>query len=274
MIRWNTALVPSACIAVALASPQLVQAQAAKGKLPNGRLSKAVAPLKADDGKLKTTYQETVRFAKHLVEVNATLVAINTQLLSTNLSSDQRSQLRNNQQKLEGEQKNAQNEVEKKQAAFKDSQQALLDKLNSTLAPEIKALGKDATEADLDDLTNVLGMFVFEDLAEIPAMKNGASFLDQEVWKEAVDCFAATGTNRLPSIKRALKSKLPAAKYAAAAALAEIGPAADKADKDLFDEVFKMNALVKKAALDKTEKEARQRVTEKTLDAIRPDRKK
>jgi hypothetical protein len=269
-------LLSLAC-ALPLLDPSAAAARDDKGKSGVEDFLKAVHAQKDADSKLKSAYQELVNENKHGGQIASSLAASKTQLANLPLTAaywNARDVLHRQIRTMESEQEKTRVSFAKKEGDFKADEKKLLETINQTFPPILKEMNIGSDKKGTEAVMSMFDLFVFSDYKEIRSLKIGSSFQDQEAWQAAGSCLATTGTTQLPELKKILVSTRSApAKYAVVAALAEIGAEADKVDKGLYDAIYRQSSLLKASGLERNEKDARQRLLQKAMDALRPDRK-
>src|SRR5439155_26026693 len=100
-------------------------------------------------------------------------------------------------------------------------------------------------------------LFVFDPKQEVATLRVSTSFLDHECWLAAAHALSKQGIAALPELKRALQSPQIAARYAAAVALGEIGPAVDRDDKTIYSDMSALRSKNWGSNLDRTERDRR-----------------
>jgi hypothetical protein len=248
-------------------------------------LTKAVTELKSGESKLRSSYDEFVQGQKKLgpitnkiKDVNHDMSVLQTELLNVTGTSLRAGQARANlrerirglekqKSKLEGEFKSAMKPVEDSESAFHEEEKKVWESTNKALTPLVYALKIGDDKKGLDAVSTVFDLFIFDDHKDAPNLKP-SGFLDQEVFTAVGKCLATGGTKQLPNLKKWFE-KSTAMKYAAVLAVTEIGPPA-KAEKDIVTSLNETKAaLLKNKTLPKSERDARLKVVEKAIDAIK-----
>jgi len=266
----------SLACALPLLAPAAVVA-AGDGSANTDAFLKAVKEQKEADTKLKALYQELVLEHKQTTQLATSLAASKAQLAnipSTYRYDNARSVLHHQIRTMESEQEKKKVTWARKEAEFKAQEKHILESLNQSVPPLVKEMSLGDDRKATDAVMSVFDLFVFSDYKEIPALRIGSSFQDQECWVAVSHTLATSGTKQLGEFKKILNStRNPAPRYAVVAALGEIGAEADKADKTLYDTLYKQLSVLKQSKLERNEREAREKIFTRAMESLRPDKK-
>jgi hypothetical protein len=265
----------SLACALPLLAPAAVAAQ--EGSPGTDAFTKAIKEQKEADSKLKSSYQDLVLEHKQTTQLATGLATSKAQLASlpyNYTTTNTRNVLRNQITTMESEQEKKKVTWARKEAEFKADEKRILESLNQSLPPLLKEISLGDDKKATDAVLSVFDMFVFSDYKEIPALRIGSAFQDQEAWQAVSHTLTTSGTKQLGEFKKILNSSRNAAtRYAVVAALGEIGAEADKADKTLYDTLYKQVSLLKASKLERNEKDAREKIYTRAMEALRPDKK-
>lgn len=255
---------------------------------PAEDLAKAVGELKKGDTKLKAAYQQLLLGHKKMISVSEQLAAtarsidvLNAQIANITDRMDPLGRTRGNlrsqvhdlqrqKAKLEKDKNAKQETLRQLEEAFKAEEEKTLGETNRLLVPILTSLKIGDDRRAMDAVMSMFDLFVFDDYREMPTLRIGSALLDQEVMQAAGHCLATSGTRQLGDLKKGLSRSI-ATRYAIILAVTEIGPEADRADKDIYSILFRQKAqLSQNTTLQRQDKEARIRLIQKALETLRP----
>lgn len=253
---------------------ELASAQSLRTTFSRDDLVKAIQSNKDADTKLKRSYQELVVAYKQGAAVARELAAVNNALLNRNIYDNVRSELKSRAPKLEADLNRRKAAVTRHEATYKADQEALLKSLNESCVPVLRGLIRGLDGSSLEAVDSLFDLFVLAEQKELPWLQIGASFVDQDVWKEASKCMARHGVGHLAELKKILFSKNTPAKYAAASAVGELGEQVFRLDTRIYQELLSMDATRKKSTIDDSEKLARRKILAAAMESLRTKQKK
>jgi len=250
-------------------------------------ISKAVVQLKEGDSKMKAMYNDVAQGYKkvgptitRIKEINHDLAVLKTQLVNVvgvgydydvarDSLNDRIRSLERQKAKLEDEVKSKKGSLEDQERAFKEEEAKAWEAAGKSLTPLLAELRIDDDRKALDAVMSIFDLFIFDDHKDVPTAPGG-SVLDQPLLTAVGKCLATSGTKQITRLKKALERTV-AMKYAAVIAVTEIGPDAVKADKEVLSLLHELNTtLIKNKTLTSAERDARRRMVQKAIDAMRP----
>lgn len=235
---------------------------------PASELTNAIQENTKADNDLKHAYQELILAYKAGAAVTVDLGKVNESLANPKLTKAVRAQLKDQANKLEADVKKRRAALTKLETTFKTQQKAVLHELDRSCVPVLKRLTTQLDDSTLKAVDGLFELFVVADQKELPGLTINASFVDQEVWKEAAKFIGRHGIEYLSGIKKILGSKNPSARLAAAVGLGEIGKPVYTKDPNVHLELIQMKSAIAKSDLDKNEKRVREKLLETAIDAI------
>ncbi|HKA06593.1 MAG TPA: hypothetical protein VKD71_05000 [Gemmataceae bacterium] len=255
-------------------------------------LNKAVEELRKNESKLRSMYQEIISGYKktapihsQIKDLNNDIETLNAKLLSisgqgkgvngraaeANAKNSLRNRIKdltNQKTKLEKDLKTKLEPVKQQEEDFKDEAKKLWQATNKSLVPILKGMKIGGDRKAFDSVVSAFDLFIFDDHREVVALK-GESPIDQESVSAAGSCLATVDISMLPTIRKSF-DKNAAFKYASVKAVTEMGSVVGRSDKDFASLLNELKAqLIKNTALPRPERDARQRLVEKALEAIK-----
>lgn len=234
-------------------------------------LARAIQDNRDADNKLKYSFQQLVVACSQGVAVNNELAAVNHSLLDSRITRAVRNQLEGQARKLEADLNKRKAAVKPLESSYRAQQAALLKNLNKSCVPVLKGL-TNLESKTLESIDSLFDLFVLSEQREIPELMIGASFVDQDVWKETCKCLARLGEGQLAELKKFLVSKSTPAKYAAASAIGELSEQVPAAERyHIQRELLRMSETLTKAKsnIDSSERRSRQKILDTALEALR-----
>lgn len=237
-------------------------------------LARAAPGYLRDDAKVKASYDRAAAAFKQGVAVEAQLAQVNAALLDPNLRFNQvrTRELTRQQQKLEEALRQLTTKYDAEADGFMKDRAALLEALNgegSQALREIRRTGGPADKTALDTVLSGLQLFVLSEHEQLPRFATNSTFLDQEFWREIGTCVAASGDRHAPEILRMFKSRNVVAQYAAAVAVAQIGPTTAENDRNLQVELQNLTNRLATTRVSRKERDARAKVIADAQAAIK-----